>query len=163
MVDELLSRRSSFRPGKKIRLANGQGWTLPSPIREWTGKAPSDREAYTGLIRSINEAEDNSERRLAELSFAIFLLDQNYRLSPVDYLQLLNFGSESRESVAWRIAIQQLTEEHVHFFSIAPDFPKQTELVSIRQGPVARLLVWLRTVIPLRWRIFNSRSSQPSG
>jgi hypothetical protein len=163
MVDELLSRRSSFRPGKKIRLANGQGWTLPSPIREWTGKAPSDREAYTGLIRSINEAEENSERRLAELSFAIFLLDQNYRLSPVDYQQLLDFGSESSKSIAWQIAIHQLTQEHVHFLSSAPDFQKQTELVSIPRGLASRLLAWLRTFIPLRWRISHSRSSQPSG
>jgi hypothetical protein len=76
---------------------------------------------------------------------------------------LLDFGSESGESVAWQIAIHQLTQEHVHCFSSAPDSAKQTDLVSIRQGPVARLLVWLRTFILLRWRIFHSRSSQPSG
>jgi hypothetical protein len=158
MVDELLSRRSSFRPGKKIRLADGQGWTLPSPIRAWTGKAPSDREAYTGLIRSINEAEDNSERRLAELSFAIFLLGQNYCLSPVDYQQLLDFGSKSSESNAWQIAIHQLTQEHVRCFSSAPDFPHQAELVSNPHGLAPRFLAWLRTFMPLRWRFFNSRS-----
>jgi hypothetical protein len=158
MVDELLSRRSSFRPGKKIRLADGQAWTLPSPVREWSDKAHSDREAYNGLIRSINEAEDDSERRLAELSFAIFLLGKNYRLSPSDYEQLLDFGSPSSESIAWQVALHQLTQEHLHFFSSAPDFPEQTELASIPQGLVARLLAWLRTLMPLRWRFFDSQS-----
>jgi hypothetical protein len=158
MVDELLSRRSSFRSGKKIRLADGQGWTFPSPIREWSDKAHSDRETYNGLIRAINEAEDNSERCLAELSFAIFLLGQNYRLSPVDYQQLLDFRSESVESIAWRTALRQLTQEHLHLFSVAPGVPQQTDLVSIPQGMVSRLLAWLRTFMPLRWRFFDSRS-----
>jgi hypothetical protein len=158
MVDELLSRRSSFRPGKKIRLADGQGWTLPSPGREWSDKAHSDQEAYNGLIRSINEAEDDSERRLAELSFAIFLLGQNYRLSPSDYQQLLDFGSEASESIAWQVALHQFTQEHLHFFSSAPDCPQQTELASIPPGLVSRLLTWLRTLMPLRWRFFDSRS-----
>jgi hypothetical protein len=158
MVDELLSRRSAFRSGRKIRLADGQGWTFPSPIREWSDKAHSDREAYNGLIRSINEAEDNSEQRLAELSFAIFLLGQNYRLSPVDYQQLLDFGSESRDSIAWQIAIHQITQEHLHFFCRASDIPQQTDLVSIPQGLASRLLSWLRTFTPLRWLFFDSRS-----
>lgn len=158
MVDELSSRRSSFRSGKKIRLADGQGWTFPSPIREWSDKAHSDQDAYNGLIRSINEAEDSSERQLAELSFAIFLLGQNYRLSPADYQQLLDFGFESRESIAWQIAIRQLTEEHLHFFSAARTFPPQSELVSIPQRLFSRLLLWLRTFMPLRWRFFDSQS-----
>ena len=158
MVDELLSRRSSFRSGKTIRLADGQGWTFPSPIREWSDKAHSEREAYNGLIRSINEAEDNSERRLAELSFAIFLLGQNYRLSPVDYQQLLDFSSESVESIDWRTSLRQLTQEHLHFFSSVPDFDQQTDLASIPQGMVSRLRAWLRTFMPLRWRFFDSRS-----
>jgi hypothetical protein len=158
MVDELLSRRSSFRAGKKIRLADGQGWTFPSPIREWSDKAHSDQEAYNGLILSISEAEDDSERRLAELSFAIFLLNQNYRLSPADYQQLLDFGCEARESIAWQIAIRQLTQEHLHFCSAAPVLPQQSELTSIPQGLFSRVLTWLRTFMPLRWRFFDSRS-----
>jgi hypothetical protein len=158
MVDELLSRRSPFRPGRKIRLADGQCWTLPSPIQEWSDKAPSDRDQYSGLIRSIAEAEDCSERRLAELAFAIFLLGQNYRLSSVDYQQLLDFGSESSESIAWQIAIHQLTQEHLHFFSGATVFPQQPGLVSIPQGLVSRLRTWLRTFMPLRWRSVDSRS-----
>jgi hypothetical protein len=158
MVDELLSRRSSFRSGKKIRLADGQGWTFPSPIREWSDKAQSDREAYNGLIRSINEAEDDSERLLAELSFAIFLLGQNYRLSAVDYQQLLDFGGKSSESIAWQCDIHQLTLEHLQFSSSATELPQQTQLASIPQGLASRFRSWLRTFMPLRWRFFDSQS-----
>ena len=128
------------------------------PFENGLTKMHSDQEAYNGLIRSINEAEDSSERQLAALSFAIFLLGQNYRLSPADYQQLLDFGFESRESIAWQIAIRQLTEEHLHFFSGARTFPPQSELVSIPQGLFSRLLTWLRTFMPLRWRFFDSQS-----
>jgi hypothetical protein len=158
MVDELSSRRSLFRSGTQIRLADGQRWTFPSPIREWSDKAHSDREAYHGLMRSIIEAEDNSERALGELSFAIFLLGQNYRLSPVDYQQLLDFGAESKESIAWQIAIRQLSEEHFHFCSALPDLPQQSKFASLPDGVVSRVFAWLRTFMPLRWRSFDSRS-----
>jgi hypothetical protein len=158
MVDELLSRRSSFRPGNKIRLADGQSWTLPSPIREWSDKAHCDRDTYSSLIRSMNEAEDNPNRLLAELSFGIFLLGQNYRLSPADYQQLLDFAPESRESIAWQIAMRQLASEYLHFFSNVPDLPQETDLATIRQGLASRLLAWLRTLMPLRWRFFDTRS-----
>src|SRR5437773_1040820 len=89
LLDELSSRRSSFRPGSPIRLADGQTWTLPAPpkAKEWMA-APFDAE-YTGLIQAIMEAEDASEQRLAELAFAIFLLGHNYQLSPADYERLL--------------------------------------------------------------------------
>jgi len=158
MVDELLSRRSSFRTGKSIRLADGQRWTFPSPNREWSDKAHSDLKAYDGLIRSINEAEDHSEQLLAELSFAIFLLDQNYQLSPGDYQQLLDFGSETGESIDWQVAIHQLTQEHLHLFSITSNVLHQAELISIPHGLASRLRTWLRTFMPLRWRFFGSRS-----
>jgi hypothetical protein len=158
MVDELLSRRSAFRSGRKIRLADGQGWTFPSPIREWSDKAHSDREEYEGLIRAINEAEDDSEKRLAELAFAIFLLAQNYRLSPVDYQQLLDFGWESAESIAWRNSLRQLAQEHLHFFSSASGLPSEAVLLGTPQRRLSRLLEWLRANVPLRWRFFDSGS-----
>jgi hypothetical protein len=158
MVDELLSRRSSFRPGQRIRLADGQGWTFPLPIQEWSDKAHSDREEYYGLIRSIIEAEDDSERRLAELAFAIFLLSQNYRLSPLDYQQLLDFGSETSESIAWRTSLRQLSEAHTHCFSATLSVTPETDLCSTRQQRISRLVEWLRDNVPLHWRFFDSGS-----
>ena len=158
MVDELLSRRSSFRPGQKIRMADGQGWTFPLPIREWSDKAHSDRGEYNGLIRSIIEAEDDSERRLGEFAFAIFLLSQNYRLSPLDYQQLLDFGSETSESIAWRNSLRQLSEEHTHCFSDALSIAAEPDLSSTRQQRMSRLLEWLRDNVPLHWRFFDSGS-----
>ena len=158
MVDELLSRRSSFRPGQKIRLADGQGWTFPLPIREWSDKAQSDREEYNGLIRSIIEAEDDSERRLGEFAFAIFLLSQNYRLSPLDFQQLLDFGSETSEFIAWRNSLRQLTQEHTVCFSDTVSVAPEPDPSSARQQRISRLLEWLRDNVPLHWRFFDSGS-----
>jgi hypothetical protein len=156
MVDELLCRRSSFRPGSRIRLADGQAWAFPLPTREWAGKAWPAAEEYTGLIQAMIEAEDHAERCLAELAFAIFLLEQNYRLSPVDYQQLLDFGPESQASNDWRFACHQLAQEHLVFLADARGFPLEMELVAATQSRFSRLRAWLRTNMPFRGRFFDS-------
>jgi hypothetical protein len=79
-------------------------------------------------------------------------------LSPADYQQLLDFAPESTESIAWQIAMRQLASKYLHFFSNAPDLPQETDLATIRQGLASRLLAWLRTLMPLRWRFFDTRS-----
>jgi hypothetical protein len=160
MVDELLSRRSPFRPGRKIRLADGQLWTLPVPGPEWSDKAHSNRHEYHGLICAIAQADDDAERCLAELAFAILLLDQNYCLTPADYQQLLEFPAKSRESAAWEIALGHLILEHLHVFQHGIDVADVPEdLSSISMSLRYRLRAWLgRTFMPIRWRSFDSRS-----
>ena len=143
MLDELQTRRSSFRQGRRIQLADRQVWTFPLPSREWIGIAWPPTEDYTAHIQSMIEAEDDSETRRAELAFAIFLLAQNYDLSPVDYQQLLDFGPDSAEAIHWQFAFHELAHEHLLYFSVAGVFSLATQLTSASQRKFSRPLNWL--------------------
>ena len=81
MVDELSSRRSSIQAGNLISLANDQEWTFPAPTADSEFAVEAAGTEYLGLIRAIMEAEDQSDRRLAELAMAIFLVGLNYQRS----------------------------------------------------------------------------------
>jgi hypothetical protein len=157
MVDEPSSRCSSFYPGSELRLADGQAWTFPAPTREWTLKTWPAAQEYSRLIQAMIEAQDDFERGLAELAFAIFLLGQNYRLSAGDYQQLLDFGPESVESARWQIALHDLAQEHVMFAARVAGIPPQVQFVPSR-GKFSRLLAWLRSNLSFRWWVFGSRS-----
>ena len=87
MVDELSSRRSRFPPGTPICLANDQEWTFPAPTADSESAFEPAGAEYLGLIHAVQEAEDQSERRLAELALAIFLIGLNYDLSSTDLAQ----------------------------------------------------------------------------
>jgi hypothetical protein len=158
MVDELLSRRSSFRQGRRIELADRQVWTLPLPSRERVGIAWPPTGDYPAHIQSMIEAEDDSELSRAELAFAIFLLGQNYDLSPLDYEQLLAFGPDSAKAIHWRFALHELAHEHLLYFSDAGVFALATQPTSASQRKFSRPLNWLRTNMLFRWRFFGSRS-----
>jgi hypothetical protein len=110
--DEAASRRASFRSGREIQLADGQKWTIPDPPRKSEAPAPSLGTAYTDIIQAILEAQDGSEQLRSELAFAIYLLEQNYHLSPADYRALL----ASRGSSDWQPSFHQIAEEHLHAF-----------------------------------------------
>ena len=98
MVDELSSRRSRFQPGTPICLANGQEWTLPGPTADSEFAVEGGPETeYLGLIHAIMEAEDQSDRRRAELVLVIFLIGLNYQLSSTDLANLFTFQPRSRE------------------------------------------------------------------
>jgi len=91
VVDELSTRRSRFQPGTPICLANDQEWTLPAPTADSEFAVESAEAEYLGLIHAVQEAEDQSERRLAELALAIFLIGLNYQLSSTDLANLFTF------------------------------------------------------------------------
>ena len=67
--DEFSSRKTSFRQGRPIRLANRQFWTVPAPPRGSEWKAIPFGDEYTDLIRAILEAEDGSEQRSRRTGF----------------------------------------------------------------------------------------------
>jgi hypothetical protein len=138
-------------------LADGQHWTFPLPSREWLLTSWPGADEFSGLMRSMIEAEDFAERSLAELAFAIFLLGQNYRLSAVDYQELLDFGPESATSIDWRTALHELAEEHLVFFTTAIS-GSDTQKLSAVQGKIPRLLSWLRTNFSLHRKVSGSRS-----
>ena len=113
MVDELSSRRSRFQPGIPICLANGQEWTFPAPAVDSEFAFESAGAEYLGLIRAIMEAEDQSERRLAELALALFLIGLNYQLSSTDLANLFTFQPRSRELDDSQHAFESLARDHV--------------------------------------------------
>ena len=87
-------RRPSFRSGCEIQLSDGQIWNLPAPPTNSERNGVASDAAYIDIIRAIMESEDVSERCVAELAFAILLLQSNYHLGAADYQRLL--GSSAR-------------------------------------------------------------------
>jgi hypothetical protein len=155
--DELSSRKSLFRQGRPIRLADRQSWTVPAPPRGSEWKAIPFADEYTDLIRAILEAEDGYEQGLAELAFAVLLLGHNYRLSPADYESLLDFVPESPESRAWQDTFHQIAQDHLHSYL---DFAGVSAVDrSVLDAPrrLDRLFAWLRNRLPSRWFSLESR------
>jgi hypothetical protein len=144
MANEHSSRRSCFQDGKIIRLADGQMWTFVLPPRVERWKQASFANEYEGLMQAITAAEIESEQRLAELAFAIFLLNQNYRLSPTDYERLLDFPAESPESSDWKHSLHQLVQDHLRCFWGASGVTLDNGSVLSRQGWLSRFLARLR-------------------
>ena len=114
--DEVSSRRPTFRVGDTIRLCDGQEWVLPASLQNSEWSPASFGPAYAAIIHAILEAEDESERCLAELAFAIFLLDHNYRLSPADYHRLLESNTMSAGLSEWQARFRGIAHQHLISF-----------------------------------------------
>ena len=125
-------------------------WTLPAPADVSRGGPAPFKVEYTGLLRAIVEAEDVSERRLAELAFVVFLLGENYSLSPADYDALLAFLPETEESCAWQLAVEEIVQEHLRCFNYSTS-SSEKGVVPIAPGRFIRLLSWFRNHIRLPW------------
>jgi hypothetical protein len=116
LLDEFSSRTSSFRPGRPIRLADGQTWVIPAPPMEseWTNVPLGPQ--YADIVQAILDVNESAELCLAELAFAILLLGQNYSLSPADFERLLGAKLGSYQSRGWQIAFHQIAQDHVRCF-----------------------------------------------
>ena len=114
--DELGRRRRSFRAGSPIQLSDGQMWFLPPHPKKAEPAALPLGADYSGLIRAILEAEDSSERCVAELALAIFLLETNYRLLPADYQRLLGSSGNRSGPPGWQAEFQEIARAHVCAF-----------------------------------------------
>jgi hypothetical protein len=115
MLDEATARRGDFRPGRVIRLADGQGWTFPAPPEGPdgpTGFGPT----YEPTVAAIWEAEDDTERLRAELALAIGLLARNYDLDPEAYQALLDYPPGNPGLAKMQCAFHELACEHVQSF-----------------------------------------------
>jgi hypothetical protein len=157
LVDEPARRRTGFRNGTIIRMADGQMWTMPAPLTVLEQENPPFGTEYTDLIRAIEQAESRRERLLAELSFAIFLLGHNYCLSPADYEQLLGFSPDSPDLFEWQLAVRRVTEAHLQSLADASCLRVDRTPILPRQGCFWRLKAWIRDRISSRWRSLNSR------
>ncbi len=159
MVAELLSRCSDFQAGREIRLADDQPWIFPAPA-ENASFAVEDDADYRGLIRAIREAENRSERLMAELALALFLFRQNYRVSPAELEFLFTFPPESRELASSQHAFGMLAQDHLHAL-YGQEIPSLAASVVNEpwQAGWPGLLGWLRSFWPIRGWFVNSRKS----
>jgi hypothetical protein len=133
MVDEQALRRPAFSEGLRIRLANGQAWSLPDqpPYKE-------DLE-HLAVLREITEAEDAPDRLRGELALTIYLLSRNYDLLPDDYRVILEFAPGDPALAEMQAAVHDLANEQIRVLRRLAD--------SGPSGP-ARLP-------NTHWRIFN--------
>jgi len=145
VVDELMSRRSDFHPGRAICLADHRTWTFPAPVEQWIASADATQEDYVGLIRAVLEAESHAEARLAELVLAMFLLRQNYRLTPKDYQELFTFTSDSTELANSQSAFHDLALDHIRHLVAAGAMTSADRPSGRRPGFFARAFDWLRS------------------
>jgi len=157
LLDEFPSRRSSFRHGRQIQLADGQPWILPTPPKGSEWKAVPFGPEYIDIIQAILDSEDSAEERRLELAFAIFLLGHNYRLSPGDYERLLGSTPRSPDSRDWQIAFHHIAQDHLRSFLDMSGVTSENGPLLDAQGRLSRLLAWLRNHLPPRWFSFDSR------
>ena len=148
MVDELSSRRSSIQAGNLISLANDQEWTFPAPTADSEFAVEAAGTEYLGLIRAIMEAEDQSDRRLAELAMAIFLVGLNYQLNSTELANLFTFQPRSQELADSQHAFESLARDHIHSLVKRGKLPLQAPPSrSAESWPSGRrVLAWLRRV-----------------
>ena len=151
MVSEQSSRRSGFQEGRKIRLADGQMWTFIRPSIDEKWAHGSSANEFEGLMRAIQEAENDYEKRIAELAFAIFLLRQNYRLVPTELEQLLDFPPQSLEASNWQHSIHQLVQDHLDCFWGPSRVSVENGPGLSKHGRFSRLAARLRTNLLFRW------------
>src|SRR5208337_244032 len=131
-------------PGNPICLANDQEWTFPAPRADSEFAVESAEAEYLGLIQTVQEAEDQSERQLAELALAIFLIRLNYELSSTDLANLFTFQPRSQELVDSQHAFESLARDHVVWLARL-DGPRRHVPAPgpERRSPGHRALAWL--------------------
>jgi hypothetical protein len=161
VVEELICRRPTFRPGREITLADGRPWTFPAPGGHAVPATRARDDDYLGLLRAVWEAEDLQERYLAELALAIYLIELNYQLSSAELEFLFTYRSGSPELADSQRAFDMLAREHLQ--SVCPEAILPQPPSSPRepvQKPCARFLVWLRGLGRFRKRLHASRKSE---
>jgi hypothetical protein len=151
MLYEQTRRRPSFVEGARIRLADGQTWSLPDhpPYRE--------DEEHIALLRAIGESEDDSERARGELALAILLLSHNYDLSPADYQTILDYPAGDPELVE--------VQRTLHAVATKQSRALRRMAESDAQGrpPAARPTHWSLGSLLRPRRRHKARSGSPGG
>jgi hypothetical protein len=115
MLDEESLRRPDFLPGIPVRMADGQLWSLPEAPDRYPrmayGGAP--RREYAATVAAVLDAEDEAERRRAELALTIALLARNYDLGPAEYQELLGGESGGPATATLQRAFHNVALEHM--------------------------------------------------
>jgi hypothetical protein len=161
VVDELSTRRSRFQPGTPICLANDQEWSFPALMADSEFAVESAGAEYLGLIHAVQEAEDQSERRLAELALAIFLIGLNYQLSSSDLANLFTFQPRSQKLADSQHAFESLARDHVLALARCGKLPLPVPSPGAARRPLGhRVLAWLRSHGLMRKGLPNSRNGE---
>jgi hypothetical protein len=113
-------------------------------VERWIASTDTDQGDYVGLIRAVLEAESHAEARLAELALAMFLLGQNYRLTPQDYQELFTFTPDSAELANSQSAFHDLALDHIRYLAAAGAMPSADRPSGKRPGVFARVFDRLR-------------------
>jgi hypothetical protein len=129
-MDEAVTRRSHLYQGRRIKLADGQSWVLPSPSVELEADLTLLGPDYWSLLRAVRKAEGEAERRLCELALAIFLLGCNYELSPIGYQRMLCFPPGAPELIQVQKELHRLAQDHLVYLSDDPDVEKGRDQVA---------------------------------
>jgi hypothetical protein len=105
MADEKALRRPTFVEGRRVVLADGQSWSLP------THRADRADPEYDAILRMVREAEDASDRLRSELALTIFLLSRNYQLTPDVLQEILGFSPDDPALVVMQQTVHALAVE----------------------------------------------------
>lgn len=140
MLNEGTLRRTSFRPGPAILLADGREWIFPMPAapEELSAEPSVDRETEA-IVRAIREAEDRTEQRRGELALAIHLLAKNYRLGPDQYQELLCFDPSSPTLASSQEAFHRLALDYLR--ALDPEPAETADRATVRSAGVLRPLI----------------------
>ncbi|MFO0908517.1 MAG: hypothetical protein U0794_09170 [Isosphaeraceae bacterium] len=137
MTDHLATRPPRYAGGIPVRLADGRSWCLAPP------SALDGDPQFDALLAGVEQADDQFERRRAELALAIFLLTRNYDLSAAELNSLLSFEHDAAGRDTFALSVHALA---------------RTLLVARREsGPALSvgstrgegLVRWLRALWPL--------------
>lgn len=141
MREERFCRRPGFRPGRTIRLADGQFWTFPVPAEGERIDFLASGSAYEALLKACLEAEDEPDRRRGELALGIALMDANYFLESSDFTSLLEFEPGDPSAVSVQECLTGIAWEHIRAF--------RKTIVSSKSSQVRN--PWDLLVRPWKW------------
>lgn len=104
-------RRSNFRPGRALRLADGQDWPVPEP-KASAGLDP----AYQALLQAVIEADRPDELLRAELALGIHMLATNYDVPPLLLGALLDFPHGDVGLARFQDGLHEVAMDYVRAF-----------------------------------------------
>lgn len=113
MLDQRALRRTVYREGTGIRLADGQYWVFPPPPSPSAPEEAAVDPNYVPILDAILDAEDTAERLRSELILAIHLLGRNYHLGAGEFRELLGFPTGSQALAAAQEAFHELAAQHL--------------------------------------------------
>jgi len=156
MTDEVLRRRGTFQEGLSIPMADHQAWVFPIAGGELRLTAAKHDE-YLGILKAYAEGEDATERQLAELALAIFLIELNYELDSRELALLFSFPPGSPALLEAHASFRNLALGHLEAVQGGASLDADSQELPIAPGPKlwGRSVAWLKAPVAGRRVSFN--------